>query len=243
MNLRAIRRAVALGLALLRVIFRFWRLRLRGPLTLESRALWMQSSCRLVLDGLGVHYRVEGAPPTSGLVVANHLGYLDILILSAAMPCFFVSKMEIAGWPFFGAAARAGGTIFLDRSSLASANSVAEEIIQRLKGPVPVLLFPEGTTSDGSQVLPFRSRLIDPATTAGAPITAAAILYMIDGGIEERELCWIGDAAFLPHLWKTLGTPGFFAVVRFGQPRLYPDRRAAADATYAEISAMRAELP
>ena len=59
----------------------------------------------------------------------------------------------------------------------------------------------------------------------------------------ERELCWIGDAAFLPHLWKTLGTPGFFAVVRFGQPRLYPDRRAAADATYAEISAMRAELP
>jgi 1-acyl-sn-glycerol-3-phosphate acyltransferase len=162
---------------------------------------------------------------------------------SAAMPCFFVSKMEIAGWPFFGAAARAAGTIFLDRSSLASANSVAGVIGERLKGPVPVLLFPEGTTSDGSQVLPFRSRLIDPATTAGAPITAAAILYMIDGGIEERELCWIGDAAFLPHLWKTLGTPGFFAVVRFGQPRLYPDRRAAADATYAEISAMRAELP
>jgi len=242
-SLRAVRRAVALGWALLRVIFRFWRLRLRGPVTLESRALWMQSSCRLVLDGLGVHYRVEGAPPTGGLVVANHLGYLDILILSAAMPCFFVSKMEIAGWPFFGTAARAGGTIFLDRSSLASANSVAEEIIQRFKLPVPVLLFPEGTTSDGSQVLPFRSRLIASATAAGAPITAAAIRYVIDGGIEERELCWIGDAAFLPHLWKMLGTPGFFAVVRFGQPRVYPDRRAAADATYAEISAMRAQLP
>jgi 1-acyl-sn-glycerol-3-phosphate acyltransferase len=234
---------VALGWALALVIFRFWRLRLRGPVTLESRALWMQSSCRLVLDGLGVHYRVEGAPPTGGLVVANHLGYLDILILSAAMPCFFVSKMEIAGWPFFGTAARAGGTIFLDRSSLASANSVAEEIIQRFKLPVPVLLFPEGTTSDGSQVLPFRSRLIASATAAGAPITAAAIRYVIDGGIEERELCWIGDAAFLPHLWKMLGTPGFFAVVRFGQPRVYPDRRAAADATYAEISAMRAQLP
>ena len=243
MSLRAARRAVALGWALALVIFRFWRLRLRGPVTLESRALWMQSSCRLVLDGLGVHYRVEGAPPTGGLVVANHLGYLDILILSAAMPCFFVSKMEIAGWPFFGTAARAGGTIFLDRSSLASANSVAEEIIQRFKLPVPVLLFPEGTTSDGSQVLPFRSRLIASATAAGAPITAAAIRYVIDGGIEERELCWIGDAAFLPHLWKMLGTPGFFAVVRFGQPRLYPDRRAAADATYAEISAMRAQLP
>jgi 1-acyl-sn-glycerol-3-phosphate acyltransferase len=114
---------------------------------------------------------------------------------------------------------------------------------ERLKGPVPVLLFPEGTTSDGRQVLPFRSRLIAPATSAGAPVTAAAIRYVIDGGTEERELCWIGDAAFLPHLWKMLGTPGFSAVVRFGQPRFYPDRRAAAEATYAEISAMREHMP
>jgi 1-acyl-sn-glycerol-3-phosphate acyltransferase len=165
---------------------------------------------------------------------------------SAAMPCFFVSKMEIAGWPFFGAAARAAGTIFLDRSSLASANSVAGVIGERLKGPVPVLLFPEGTTSDGSHLLPFRSRFIAPAITAEAPITAAAIRYVIDGGIEkrercgERELCWIGDAAFLPHLWKTLDTPGFSAEVRFGPPRLYPDRRSAASATRAEITAMRA---
>jgi 1-acyl-sn-glycerol-3-phosphate acyltransferase len=234
---------VALGWALLRVIFRFWRLRLRGPLTLENRALWMQSSCRLVLDSLGIHCRVEGSPPTQGLVLANHLGYLDILILAAAMPCFFVSKMEIGRWPFFGTAAHAAGTIFLDRSSLASANSVAGVIGERLKGPAPVLLFPEGTTGDGSHLLPFRSRLIAPATAAGAPITAAAIRYAIDGGVEERELCWIGDAAFLPHLWKTLGTPGFSAVVRFGQPRLYPDRRSAADTTHAEISAMRAELP
>jgi 1-acyl-sn-glycerol-3-phosphate acyltransferase len=159
------------------------------------------------------------------------------------MPCFFVSKMEIGRWPFFGTAAHAAGTIFLDRSSLASANSVAGVIGERLKGPAPVLLFPEGTTGDGSHLLPFRSRLIAPATAAGAPITAAAIRYAIDGGVEERELCWIGDAAFLPHLWKTLGTPGFSAVVRFGQPRLYPDRRSAADTTHAEISAMRAELP
>ena len=73
------------------------------------------------MAGVGIHYRVEGTPPTHGLVVANHLSYLDILILSAAMPCFFVAKMEIGGWPFFGKAARVGGTIFLDRVSLASA--------------------------------------------------------------------------------------------------------------------------
>ena len=112
------------------------------------------------------------------------------------MPCFFVAKMEVDGWPYFGKAARTGGTIFLDRSSLASAMSVADQISERLNLPVPVLLFPEGTSTDGSQVLRFHSRLIDPATSAGAPITAAAIRYVVDGDMEERELCWYGDESF-----------------------------------------------
>jgi len=75
------------------------------------------------------------------------------------MPCFFVAKMEIDGWPVFGKAARAGGTIFLDRASLASAKSVAEQITERLSLPipVPVLLFPEGTSTDGAQLLRFHS--------------------------------------------------------------------------------------
>ena len=81
---------------------------------------------------------MEGQPPTCGLVVSNHLSYLDMVIISAAMPCFFVAKMEIGGWPFFGKAARTGGTIFIDRSSLASAMSVAEQISERLSLPIPV---------------------------------------------------------------------------------------------------------
>jgi 1-acyl-sn-glycerol-3-phosphate acyltransferase len=238
-SLRAIRRAVALGLALALCILRFWLFRLRGPLTLERRAQWTQQSAKGILDSLGIHYRVEGQPPGRGLVVSNHLSYLDILILSAAMPCFFVAKVEIGGWPFFGKAARTGGTIFVDRSSLASAMSVADQMTERLKLPVPVLLFPEGTSTDGSQVLRFHSRLIDPATSVGAPITAAAVRYVIDGGVEERELCWFGDALFLPHLMKALDTAGFSAEVTFGEPHVYHDRRAAADATHAEIEAMR----
>jgi hypothetical protein len=87
--------------------------------------------------------------------------------------------------------------------------------------------------------LRFHTRLIDPAISAGAPITAAAVRYVIDGGIEERELCWYGDMLFLPHLMKTLRTPGFFGEVTFGEPRVYPDRRTAANATHAEITAMR----
>jgi len=239
MSFRGFRRAVALVFALSLTILHYWLLRLRGPITMERRALWVQASAKGILRSLGIHYQVEGQPPTHGLVVSNHLSYLDILILSAAMPCFFVAKMEIGGWPFFGKAARIGGTIFLDRSSLTSAMSVADQMAERLKLRIPVLLFPEGTSTDGSEVLPFHPRLIDPATSTGVQITAAAVRYVIEGGVEERELCWIGDTEFVPHLLKALETPGFSAMVQFGEPQVYADRRAAADATHAEITAMR----
>lgn len=239
MMLRRLRRAVALVFVITLCILRYWLARWRGPMTLERRALWLQASARAVLDCLSIESQVEGEPPGCGLVVSNHLSYLDILIISAAMPCFFVSKAEVDGWPIFGKAARTCGTIFLDRSSQASATSAAEQIAERLNLPVPVLLFPEGTSTDGAQVLRFHSRLIEPATTAGAPITAAAIRYVIEGGVEERELCWYGDEGFLTHLWKVLGVASFSAHLRFGEPQIYSDRRVAADQTHAEISAMR----
>jgi len=239
MSFRAFRRAVALAFSLALVVLRFWQIRIRGPLTMEQKAQWSQIAARTVLDALGIHYSVIGQPPTRGLVVSNHLSYLDILIIAAAMPCFFVAKMEIGGWPFFGKAARSNGTIFLDRSSLSSASSVAEQMVERLKLPIPVLLFPEGTSTDGSQVLPFHPRLIDPATSTGVQITAAAVSYVIEGGVEERELCWFGDTEFVPHLLKALETPGFSATVQFGEPKVYDDRRVAADATRTEVSGMR----
>jgi 1-acyl-sn-glycerol-3-phosphate acyltransferase len=239
MMLRRFRRAVALVFVLALCVVRYWVKRARGPLTLEQRAMWLQQSARIVLKSLGIKSRVEGLPPACGLVVSNHLSYLDIIIISAAMQCFFVAKMEIGGWPFFGKAAQTGGTIFLDRSSLASATSVAEQMTERLRLPIPVLLFPEGTSTDGVQVLRFHSRLIDPATTAGAPITAAAIRYVLEGGMQERELCWYGDESFTTHLWKVLGVAGFSAHLHFGEPKIYPDRRTAADQTHAEITAWR----
>jgi 1-acyl-sn-glycerol-3-phosphate acyltransferase len=238
-NLRAARRAVALGFSLAVCVVRYWLGRLRGPYTLERRALWLSATARLVLASLGIHSHVEGTLPTRGLIVANHLSYLDIAILSAATPCFFVAKAEIDGWPFFGKAARSGGTIFIDRSSRSSANSVAREIAARLALEVPILFFPEGTTTDGSQLLRFRSRLFEPAAVARAPVTAASIRYVLSDGTPERELCWYGDATFLPHLWKALGTAGLSAEVQFGEPVVYPDRRTAADSTQAEVEAMR----
>jgi lyso-ornithine lipid O-acyltransferase len=239
MIFRRARRAVALGFALTVIFFRYWLIRMRGPLTLERRVLWLHWACSLVLRCLGIHCNVEGQPPRSGLAVANHLSYLDILILSAAMPCFFVAKAEINSWPYFGWAARKGGTLFINRSSLASAGNVAALIAQRLALGIPILLFPEGTSSDGSSVLRFHSWLFQPAVRAEAPITAIAVRYVLADGSDERDLCWFGNDAFLPHLWKALGTAGFSADVRFGEARVYLDRRTAARDTRAEIVAMR----
>lgn len=244
MTLRRLRRAVALVFALAGCILRYWIAHLHGRMTIERRAHWLHESASYVLASLGITCTIEGDPPVRGLVVANHLSYLDIAILSAAMPCFFIAKAEVKRWPVFGWTARRGGTLFLDRSSLTSANHVAHRIVDRLKLPIPVLLFPEGTSTDGSQVLPFHSRLMHPATAAGAPITAAAVSYSIedgpDGKAPERELCWYGDEHFLPHLWKVLGVRRFSARLQFGQPQVYADRRRAADSTRSEITAMRA---
>ncbi len=239
MRVRALRRAVALGFALAACVLAYWRARARGPLSLVQRAQWLNGAACRVLRALGIHCIVYGRPPSRGLVVSNHLSYLDIVIISSVMPCFFVSKSEIERWPYFGEAARSGGTIFLDRKSRASTAEVAGQIGERLKLPMPVLLFPEGTSSNGEQVLRFHSSLFEPAIAGGASVTAAAVRYGLEAGQQERDLCWFDDTAFLPHLWTTLGSAGFSAQVTFGEPRQYPDRRAAAEATHDEVAAMR----
>jgi 1-acyl-sn-glycerol-3-phosphate acyltransferase len=240
MKLRAVRRAVTLGLALIYCLFRSIFSRLSGPDTPERRAEWNHSSAKMVAKLFGVRMKVTGTPPSGGLLVANHLSYLEVLIFGAALPCSLVSKAEIARWPFFGWLAKAGGTLFVDRSSRASAEEVTRQVAERLKGTVAVLFFPEGTSTDGSKLLRFHSRLFTPAVEAGIPVTAASVRYIPDDGSPEETLCWYGDHAFLPHIWRTLGGPDFTAEVEFGEPRIYASRRVAADVTHREIEAMRA---
>jgi 1-acyl-sn-glycerol-3-phosphate acyltransferase len=243
MRFRAIRRAVALAITLIGCMFRYWLLRLRHPLTPLSdaqRGEWSQSCGRPLMDALGIRFSVEGEPPARGLLVSNHLSYIDVLIYGAILPCCFVAKDEIRRWPFFGRMARAGGTLFIKRTSRTSAEAVTAQIAERLKGPVPVLFFPEGTSTDGSEVLRFRSRFFTPAIAARVPVTACSVRYFMEDGTPERELCWFGDASLLPHVWKVLSSAGFSAQVCFGEPRVYSDRRRAADETQAEVEAMRA---
>ena len=208
MSIRTIRRALSLAFVLALCIPRLWLLRLRGPLTLQRRALWGQATGRQMMAAMGIRYRVTGKLPQRGLLVSNHLSYLDILIYGSIVPCFFVSKAEISRWPFFGWMSKAGGTIYVHRSGHTRVDGVLQQIASRLNLPVMVLLFPEGTSTDGSRLLNFRSRLFAPAVDAEAPVTAASIRYAAADGTPEREFCWFGDDEFLPHLLKTLAVPG-----------------------------------
>lgn len=239
MSFRRLRRAVALVIALGVGIVRLGLMRLKGPLTAERRGQWFQETTRRVVGSLGIRISVTGHPPVRGLIVSNHLSHIDAIIYAAIEPSVMVAKAEISGWPVIGMMARGCGTLFVDRSSQSSALAVTEQVAERLKGPLPVLFFPEGTSTDGSEVLRFHSRLFTPAVEAGVPITTATIRYVMEDGTPERELCWFGDALLLPHLWKALGVRGFFADVVFGEPKIYGHRREAADETHDEIVAIR----
>jgi 1-acyl-sn-glycerol-3-phosphate acyltransferase len=230
---------VTLALALFYSLLRFWFLCLTGRDSLERRAEWQHEAALLVMRAMGVRLKVTGERPQGGLMVSNHLSYLDILVFSAALPVFLVSKIEIGSWPLFGILSRAGGALFVDRSSRASAEATTEQIAERLRGVVPVLFFPEGTSTDGQRVLRFHSRFFIPAVEAGIPVTAAAVRYLQADGSAESNLCWFGDEDFAPHLLRTLAGPDFAAEIHFGEARIYENRRVAAQQTHDEVEAMR----
>lgn len=246
MTWRAAWRGVLLGLALLVCLLRFGWLWLgcvlrRRPVASVERAQWMTFCGRLVLAALGIRYRIEGEPPVGVTVIAaNHLSYLDIAIAAASLPCAFVARHDVGEWPVFGPLSRMGGTIYVDRESRWSAWKTADLIAQRLAEGVPVFFFPEGTSTDGREVLRFHSTLFAPAVERGLKVTPAAILYETHGAAAtERDLCWFGDDAFAPHLLQVLGVTGFTAVVRFGAPELHPDRKAGAYRSHDSVAALR----
>ncbi len=241
---RAALRVIILCITLLEIMARFALLRLRrgSYMALRDRAEWLHGTCRSVLRRTGIRVDLRGPRPIRGLICANHLSYLDILALSAAVPCVFVAKREINGWPALGFFARCAGTIFLDRESRGSADDAAAQMSEAMAAGVPVLLFAEGVATDGSQVLRFHPTLLEPAILRQLEIAPAAIAWRHRGG-QERDLCYYGDASFLPHLLRTLSRSGIFAQLDFYPEALvYPERKAAALDLHDKVEAMRRRM-
>jgi 1-acyl-sn-glycerol-3-phosphate acyltransferase len=206
---------------------------------LHHRALWLHRICRRVLRAFGVQSTVIGTVPTRGLLVANHLSYLDIVFLGALTPCVFVAKSEVKRWPVFGWFARLAGTIFVDRNNRRDAARANEAIRAALREGALVVLFPEGTSSDGSTVLPFKSSLLEAAIGERVPITVAALRYELPNGDAGAEVCYWGEHTLVPHLIKLLSKREVRASVAFSEvPNTWRDRKKLAAQLHAEVSAL-----
>lgn len=234
-------RIAALFYTVLGALFDFLRIRItsRNGVSAEQRAHWLHRWCRKGLPRFGIHFTVDGTTPSSGLLVSNHLSYLDILVLSATVPCVFVSKQEIASWPVFGWMSRMAGTIFVNRARAADTHAARPEMEQRLSEGLLVVLFPEGTSSDGTTVLPFRSSLFEAAIAAGVGISAAHIRYETSAGRPETDVCYWGEMTLAPHVLKLFSIRRVSARIRFsGGARHFADRKEAARKLYEEVVAL-----
>jgi 1-acyl-sn-glycerol-3-phosphate acyltransferase len=195
--------------------FAWLALRSGGSPSLRARTIWLQRSSKRMLHLLAVAVETHGPPPTVGLLVSNHLTYLDILVLVAIAPAVFVSKSEVRHWPVFGWFSRLGGTLYVDRARRSDVGRLGGEIRDVLRGGHVVVLFPEGTSSDGHDVLPFKSSLLEPVSGAQYPLTVAHIGYALADGSVENDICYWGDMTFFPHFIKLLTKRGIRARVRF----------------------------
>jgi 1-acyl-sn-glycerol-3-phosphate acyltransferase len=221
-------------------------------LRLRARRLIPVVYHRLLCRLLGVRVRVIGTRAVAPklLIVANHVSWLDISVLVALAPVVFVAKHEVAAWPLFGLLAKLNRSVFVARERRSKTAEVNREIAVRLAEGDPVVLFAEGTSSDGNRVLPFRSSLIAPAQAAhGADALAVqplSIAYVgLDGvpmGRQHRpRVAWYGAMDLLPHLAEVIRRGAIDVVVTWGEPmQIEPagDRKAVARALETDVRRM-----
>src|SRR5438093_7442953 len=142
---------------------------------LHARTGWLHRWSRFACRVLGIRVTTRGSMPQSGLLVCNHISYLDVVVLSSIGRRVFVAKRDVAAWPLFGWLAHAAGTIFVDRERRLSSPVVVGLIRNAIASGSVVVLFPEGTSSDGTTVLPFKSALLESAVQLRCPVAAGAV--------------------------------------------------------------------
>lgn len=205
-------------------LFLMWR----GSPKAQDLPLWFH---RFAMRVVGVKVRVIGAPSSERplLIASNHASWLDIPVLGSVCRMSFVAKSEIAGWPVFGSLARLQRTIFVDRARRTHTANVNQEMAERMIAGSPVVLFAEGTSSDGNRVLAFRTSLLGAARAAIAAsggdsvaVQPVSVAYTHRNGLPLGRLgrpfvAWYGDMTFGSHLWSILRDGAIDATVTFGE--------------------------
>jgi 1-acyl-sn-glycerol-3-phosphate acyltransferase len=227
--------------AIAHVLRGLWIIRTEfGRLTPAQTQLLVRAWTRRMLLILGVDLVVHGTPPEHGpvLQVANHISWLDILVMNAARPSRFVSKSD--------ALITGAGTLYSERGSRRDAMRMVHHMAERLELGDVLSVFPEGTTSDGRALLPFHANLLQAAIAARAPVLPVALRFVHERSGEPHEApVFVGDTTLVGSIWATLSASGVRAVVTYGQPQLAQgrDRRAWAHDLRAEVGRLLAQGP
>jgi 1-acyl-sn-glycerol-3-phosphate acyltransferase len=219
------------------------------PVQRQLPLLWHRIATRLI----GIRIIQKGQPATHRplLIVANHASWADITVLGAVMPLSFIAKSEVEGWPIFGLFAKLQRSVFVNRTRRAETGAAANQIAGRMASGDAMVLFAEGTSSDGSRVLPFRSALLGAATKAlenGAPVQVQplSIVYARQHGIpldrrSRPRIAWYGDMELGGHLWGVLCNGALDVELTWGEPvEVTPatDRKALTAHIHAEVRHM-----
>jgi lyso-ornithine lipid O-acyltransferase len=235
--LRFFRLSLYLGVTLSLMGLQALLLALRSPFAADLPRLYHRLCCSIL--GFRITARGERSERRSTLFIVNHVSYADITVLGALIKGSFVAKAEVAGWPLFGTLAKLQRTVFVERRVHRTA-AQRGEIASRLAAGDDLILFPEGTSSDGNRVLPFKSALFGAADAGdgGLPIVVqpVSLAYVRLNGMPMGRLyrpffAWYGDMEMAPHLWTLLGLGIATVSVEFHPPVLasaFPSRKALA---------------
>lgn len=181
-----------------------------------STMLWSRAMCLI----LGIRVNRSGLENAmSGFAVCNHVSYLDVFVTGSVRPSSFLAKSEVKGWPLMGWLATLGGTIFIKRELKKSAIRVMQEMERKIDHGVMVIIFPEGTTSDGRSMRRFKSTFFSVPARKNIPVTPVSIRYP-----EELlgTVAWYGGMKLVPHFWNLLGIKSIDASLHFNQPVYSP---------------------
>lgn len=185
-----------------------------------------------MLRALGIRLTVRGSVHAGPvLLVANHISWVDILAIDAVHPARFVSKADVKRWPLIGYLVASGGTLFIERERKRDALRVVHQIAEALKAGDIVAVFPEGTTSDGHDVLPFHANLLQAAIATAAPVQPIVLRYRDARSAVSQAASYVGDTSLLASMWATVMADGLVAevFVDAAQATAHADRRALAE--------------